>query len=125
MPNRCAAFGCNNNSKDHPQLSFHLFPKDKKLSKCWEGKINRKNWKPSSTSRICSAHFNSSCYTLESSNSFRSEIQCNSKVRRVLKPISVPTNFASIGNTILKNGSNSSTTERSAYRKRRHIEVGC
>lgn len=63
----CAAFNCkngsNNNQKSEKKVSFFSFPKDEKIRKVWTEKVRRKNWKPSNSSRLCSDHFDDSCYS--------------------------------------------------------------
>ena len=48
---------CYNNSKRNKDLSFYVIPKDNKLRKIWLSKISRKNFKPTSGHRVCSADF--------------------------------------------------------------------
>ena len=62
----CCFPGCFNNHKKDPDLSFHSFPSGKSLEKQelrqkWIDIVNtamgRKDFKPSSGHRVCSAHF--------------------------------------------------------------------
>ena len=46
----------------------HLFPKDKTLMSKWIQAINRKNWKPSSSSVVCKDHFHTTEYVKETLN---------------------------------------------------------
>ena len=61
MP-QCSAFGCNNatgrSGNAEAKLSFHVFPlKKPSLLRSWLRNVNRKNFKPTPSSRICSKHF--------------------------------------------------------------------
>ncbi|XP_057291809.1 uncharacterized protein LOC130614396 [Hydractinia symbiolongicarpus] len=53
----CCVPLCYNNSKRNRELSFYVIPKDEGLRKTWLSKISRKNFKPTSGHRVCSAHF--------------------------------------------------------------------
>ena len=54
----CCVPGCFNNSKKHKgQFSFYSFPADKNLRKKWLHKVSRKNFRPNTGHRVCSAHF--------------------------------------------------------------------
>ncbi|XP_014272613.1 uncharacterized protein [Halyomorpha halys] len=55
----CCVFRCNNRS-GRDKVSFHRFPSDPELKNLWIKALNRKNWTPSSTAKICSDHFLSS-----------------------------------------------------------------
>ena len=58
MPDVCVAALCNNTHSD--KVSLHLFPKSKALRDIWTKFVQDKRdyWDgPSSTSRLCSAHF--------------------------------------------------------------------
>uniref|UniRef100_A0A1X7VLZ0 THAP-type domain-containing protein n=2 Tax=Amphimedon queenslandica TaxID=400682 RepID=A0A1X7VLZ0_AMPQE len=56
MPIHYSAFGCNNR-QGLRNVSFYCFPADPELRQQWVTALNRKNWKPTSTSRLCSTHF--------------------------------------------------------------------
>ena len=58
MPNYCSVYGCYLSSSKNPDLSFYRFPKDAKLLKAWVCRVRRENFTPSSTSYVCSRHFN-------------------------------------------------------------------
>ena len=62
----CSAIGCTNRSADHPELSFHQIPSEKKnksLRKQWLHNIRRAGDLPKDTSFfICSAHFEPHCF---------------------------------------------------------------
>lgn len=53
----CCVPYCFNNSKKTPQLSFYVIPKDAELRARWLERINRKDFKPSTSHRVCSEHF--------------------------------------------------------------------
>ncbi|XP_012564728.2 uncharacterized protein LOC105849002 [Hydra vulgaris] len=53
----CCVPNCFNNSKRNKNLSFYVIPKEKVLRKLWLAKISRKDFTPSSSHRVCSAHF--------------------------------------------------------------------
>lgn len=53
----CCVPHCYNNSRRNPELSYYIIPKDVKLRKRWLSMISRKDFKPSSSHRVCSAHF--------------------------------------------------------------------
>ena len=61
MP-QCSAFGCNNvtgkSSNAKAKITFHVFPLRKpSLLRSWLHNVNRKNFRPTPNSRICSEHF--------------------------------------------------------------------
>ena len=61
----CAAFGCTNQSKGNPDLSFHKIPSLKKglLRKKWLQNIRReRNIPKDSGFFICSKHFEKHCF---------------------------------------------------------------
>jgi hypothetical protein len=39
------------------KVTLHRFPVNKRLSMLWTNRMSRKNWKPTSCSRLCSEHF--------------------------------------------------------------------
>ena len=55
----CAAASCSNRSDNHPDLSFHKFPKDDDLHKKWEIRMRRgdSEFKSVSNKFCCSSHF--------------------------------------------------------------------
>ena len=56
----CSATNCHNYSgkcANDRKISLHRFPVNKRLSMLWKNRISRKNWKPTSCSRLCSEHF--------------------------------------------------------------------
>jgi hypothetical protein len=52
---------CGKESRD-PFYFLLRFPSDASRKKVWIEKIRRKDWLPSSSSRICSDHFAESCF---------------------------------------------------------------
>lgn len=54
MP-QCSAINCKNRG-------VHLFPKESKRRKQWEAALRIKNFKASSTARLCAAHFTEEDY---------------------------------------------------------------
>lgn len=71
MVNKCSAFGCKSGyGKREEDITFHRFPiSDPELLKTWNSKVGRKDFKPSTHSRVCSKHFNASCFQSESEDS--------------------------------------------------------
>lgn len=57
MVKSCCAVGCSNRCTAGCKLSFYRFPTDPHRKALWISKINRKNWSPNDSSRVCSAHF--------------------------------------------------------------------
>ena len=57
MVHRCVVYGCSNQATQF--IALHGFPKDPSLLRLWEKFVNRTRvWtKSSSSSKICSAHF--------------------------------------------------------------------
>ena len=63
MVSSCIAHGCTNRSKSGSGWSFFRFPlKKPELLTKWVQAIHRKNWSPNNYSRICSDHFDPSCF---------------------------------------------------------------
>ena len=61
----CAAVGCKSNSNNRaimPTCSFFRIPTEPTLLTKWLAQINRANFKPTKHSRLCSAHFEKSCF---------------------------------------------------------------
>uniref|UniRef100_A0A8D9AAK1 THAP domain-containing protein 2 n=1 Tax=Cacopsylla melanoneura TaxID=428564 RepID=A0A8D9AAK1_9HEMI len=52
----CSVHACEN-SHGTRGVSFHLFPKKPERLAAWVAVVNKKDWTPKSSSRICSAHF--------------------------------------------------------------------
>ncbi|GFS79331.1 THAP domain-containing protein 3 [Nephila pilipes] len=81
----CVAYGCNNKKdrKDCRTKSFFGFPlKNLSLVKTWVKMLRRDNFQPSPYSKICSDHFDESCFEYQPFTN-----------RRQLKPGSIPTIF--------------------------------
>ena len=53
----CCIVGCVNNTNRNHELSFHKFPKEKRLSETWIHWAGMKDFQPSEHDRICGAHF--------------------------------------------------------------------
>ncbi|MGH0132071.1 UNVERIFIED_CONTAM: hypothetical protein FKN15_066255 [Acipenser sinensis] len=53
----CCAVGCSNRQSQKLNLSFYRIPKDAERRERWITAIHRKNWKPTTYSRLCSEHF--------------------------------------------------------------------
>ena len=63
MPAHCCAWGCSNRESSDSKskgLSFHYFPKNESSCDQWIKAVRRQDWKPSSSSRLCSEHFKES-----------------------------------------------------------------
>ncbi|KAK9953054.1 hypothetical protein ABG768_017080 [Culter alburnus] len=59
----CAAVDCTNRPSPGSSISFHRFPLgDKDRLHRWMANMRRHNFKPSPYSRICSHHFEDSCF---------------------------------------------------------------
>ncbi|XP_014241490.1 THAP domain-containing protein 2-like isoform X3 [Cimex lectularius] len=76
----CCAVGCNNNGG-------HKFPKDPERRKKWIAAIKRKDWFPSKSSVLCSAHFRKEDYSTECHTTGKP------LVNKSLRKDSVPTIF--------------------------------
>ena len=60
MPSNCAIATCKNYEKSvkrDKSISYHLFPKDKKLAALWLNKCRRKDKVNLKSARVCSIHF--------------------------------------------------------------------
>uniref|UniRef100_A0AAV2IX99 THAP domain-containing protein 1 n=1 Tax=Knipowitschia caucasica TaxID=637954 RepID=A0AAV2IX99_KNICA len=66
MPS-CSAFNCTNGSRSAKhQFQLFRFPlNEKKRLAQWVAKVRRKNWVPSSNSRLCAAHFAEECFLVK------------------------------------------------------------
>ncbi|KAF0748144.1 THAP domain-containing protein 2-like [Aphis craccivora] len=65
MVNYCSSFNCTSSSDIGKDLSFHKFPlKDKDRLQKWVHAVQRKDFKPSSSSTLCSLHFNKTDFYL-------------------------------------------------------------
>ncbi|GBN47678.1 hypothetical protein AVEN_249228-1 [Araneus ventricosus] len=57
MVYKCGVFDCKGNYASGQKVSIFKFLKDPKLSKIWETRIMRENFKPTTSSRVCELHF--------------------------------------------------------------------
>ncbi|XP_068624354.1 THAP domain-containing protein 1-like [Battus philenor] len=59
----CCVLGCRNRSERRSKnITFHSFPKDLTNRSRWINFTGRKNWRPSKHGRLCSSHFEGSCF---------------------------------------------------------------
>ena len=109
----CVATNSQNGSASGGGVSFYTFRTDPSRRKAWTNQINRAHWAPTFHSRLCSDHFEDSCFVLAASIGFQPK-------QRRLKPDAVPTVFKRALSTeetrVVKK-------RRGAYEKRRHREV--
>ena len=89
MVNRCVSAGCSNTASD--RISLFKFPKDPELRKQWEKQVQRTRaqWKATEQSHICSEHFISDAFELDSTIA----ATFGMKKRKTLKPCAVPMLF--------------------------------
>ncbi|KAL8563690.1 hypothetical protein ACOMHN_050518 [Nucella lapillus] len=59
---RCAAWSCGNHPEKGSGRSFHQFPKDPTRQEEWVKALGRKGFQATAYSRICSDHFEESCF---------------------------------------------------------------
>ncbi|XP_076247088.1 uncharacterized protein LOC143187040 [Calliopsis andreniformis] len=58
MPTKCAIVQCKNVKNKNSRISFFQFPlNEPKLLSAWIAAVNRKDWTPTTSSRICGKHF--------------------------------------------------------------------
>lgn len=57
MPSHCCVTNCRGNYNNGPKVSIFKFPEQPELRKAWIKAIPRKDFKPSSSSRVCERHF--------------------------------------------------------------------
>lgn len=62
MPTYCCVLGCRNKADKQKNISLFRFPLQSKDILEWVSFVGRTNWQPTSSSRICSLHFNSDDY---------------------------------------------------------------
>jgi len=63
MVNFCSGFNCTSSSDVQKELIFHKFPlNDKEKLKKWVHAVRRKDFKPTSSSFLCSLHFTENDY---------------------------------------------------------------
>ncbi|XP_075557876.1 peroxynitrite isomerase THAP4-like [Dermacentor variabilis] len=89
MPTRCVAVGCSN-TYSTLGTSFHMFPRDQQVRKLWVLAVRRENWQPTRSSMLCSAHFKKDDFVYNPSLT----VEMPYKMKRVLKPGSVPSAFS-------------------------------
>lgn len=83
MPQNCISFGCPNTSSKSSDISFHRLPlKNKKLLAKWIIKIRRTNTPVNEHVRICSEHFEPSCFLISYNG------------RKMLRKDAIPTKFS-------------------------------
>ena len=89
MVNRCVAAGCSNTASDN--VSLFKFPKDPVLRRQWEKQVQRTRaqWKATEHSHLCSEHFTSDSFYIDSALAATFGI----KKKKTLKPGAVPTLF--------------------------------
>ncbi len=139
----CAAFGCNEGSAKGGNTSFFSFPKDATLRKRWVANMKRDFFTPAKHSRLCSLHFERSCFDRDPV--FMASMGYKG-ARISLKADAVPTLFpvverlltpsirlskastatvstTSTCTTSTSAGSSTAEFSRPAYRKRRRAEV--
>ncbi|KAH9364689.1 hypothetical protein HPB48_022916 [Haemaphysalis longicornis] len=112
MPPRCVAYGCSNSCAT-PNTSLHKFPKCVKLRKLWTLAVRRHKWEPTNHGVLCSAHFREEDFHYNPS--LNPLVGCK-QMKRLLKPRVVPSVF-------LGRSTQVDAPARSAFKKRRHIEV--
>ena len=98
MGYKCAALNCrsgyDNETKD-PSITFHAFPlKDEELLRKWLSRLARKDFSPTSYSKLCSLHFTADDFVKESNDQRKRETTV--LVRRRLKKNAYPTLFSSL-----------------------------
>ncbi|CAH1406774.1 unnamed protein product [Nezara viridula] len=86
MSGKTCAVGICKNSGKCPNISFHRFPRDKKLRKIWILKCRREDQFNPDSSRICSVHFKPE----EFERDFQGEL-LGSRLKAILKPNVIPT----------------------------------
>ncbi|XP_067933201.1 THAP domain-containing protein 1-like [Watersipora subatra] len=62
----CCAYGCSSNPEKCPDLAFHRFPNEKRAEtrNAWVKAVRRQDWTPTSSSVLCSGHFQKDCYKI-------------------------------------------------------------
>ena len=93
----CPVYGCSSDSQKNPSgTSFFSFPSGKSAAqqrrrKAWVEFCKRKEFDPSSSSRICSRHFSEDAYEPGHSPQFLESIECKETFRLRLKSDALPT----------------------------------
>ena len=99
MPLSCSVPHCKTGygkAKPPPNVSLHKFPlKNSNLLKQWIKNISRKNFIPSKYACVCSLHFLTSDFIIQSQdkNEQRRKKRDTTLKRKILKPSAVPTQF--------------------------------
>ena len=138
MPHRCVAGRCGNTAKDG--FSLHSWPSNPSFARLWTNAVRntRANFTPTSSSKLCSAHFPESSF--EAKCLISQSLGINMKI--ILLPDAVPTIFKADppqkkqktddrmtdnSSTISQNTTSSQTQTakrpRGAYRKREAARV--
>ena len=118
----CAAVNCKNGSRKNQsdnknKVAFFNFPNGKIRRICIQ-KVRRKQWTPTRNSKLCSDHFEGSCFV---QNLVVSKSIGWSHKKLELKPDAVPTLFDNHQES--KRRASEATSVRPAYAKRRRHEV--
>ena len=121
----CSAVFCKNQRYRDSDFSFHLFPSavnDPERRKQWIVNLKRANpekpgelWEPGKDDHVCSKHFKKDSFELFS----RLMNEQGKKTKWILVPDAVPTEFPDRPTEV----STLPLKKRSAYAKRRRIEV--
>ena len=92
MPHRCVPGGCSNTHKDG--VSLHLWLEDPRFARLWTNAVKntRSDFSnPSSSRRLCSAHFTEDCFEAQSIIAKRLGLE----MKTIMKADAVPTIFRS------------------------------
>ncbi|XP_063751869.1 THAP domain-containing protein 10-like [Eleginops maclovinus] len=128
MPERCVAAYCSNTRENG--FTLHRFPKDPALCELWTQQVCRTRagpkgtvWKPSSSSVLCSAHFEEECY--DSIPALKEQLGIDVRLKKVLLPNSVPRIFHRGTSSRLAPGANGDVKSRRSHalEKRQRLEV--
>ena len=92
----CAAFGCNATSSGPKGAKHHWFrfPSEPRLLKAWLAKMKRANFAPTPHSRLCSAHFEHTCF--QRNPLLLETLGLGAHTRQSLLPDAVPTLFPGV-----------------------------
>ena len=94
MPNRCSFEGCTKRIFENRQeISYHSFPTyDSKVYRQWMRFVNRKDFVPSKSSKLCSLHFSKSDFI--SSSQDTNDRRSNRKLKnRYLRKGAIPSKY--------------------------------
>ncbi|XP_035223029.1 THAP domain-containing protein 6-like [Stegodyphus dumicola] len=67
MPGRCCVPLCKGNYPTGPKVSVFSFPKNEDLKREWLSAIQRKDFSPKKSSKVCELHFKKSDFKVEAS----------------------------------------------------------